>query len=279
MSAADGITSSAAAPPSDDEALSWHMVVIVPPRCDDDDDDEDAWSAASPRFCCARRNVLARRTDATTAALEADSHMRVRASGGQAVSKRASSMPLMYESVWSSGPKGTRRNEHTASHDPDACARSIATIDDSQSRGSPAPWNESWFRISDDDDVGDASSRWCCVRCEAGAAAPEEEERCVGCCSSVRAPPSSSAGRPPATTVTGLASRRSGCAASPSHLAASSSSTRWPLGNFAPSGLGGATMRGALSTCDDHRSPPTPSRHRYDRWCSLGGAAASLTPR
>jgi len=61
-----------------------------------------------------------------TIALEADSHIRVRASGGHAVSNRASSMPLMYDSVWSSGPNGTRRNEHTDSHDPDACAFSIA---------------------------------------------------------------------------------------------------------------------------------------------------------
>ena len=40
------------------------------------------------------RPPLRRRTEASTAAFDADSHMRVRASGGHAVSKRARSMPL-----------------------------------------------------------------------------------------------------------------------------------------------------------------------------------------
>jgi len=74
------------------------------------------------------------RTAASTAAFEADSHILERASGGQAVSKRASSSPFTKESVCSSGPKGTRRKLHTLSQAPFCCASPMASIVASQSR-------------------------------------------------------------------------------------------------------------------------------------------------
>lgn len=53
-------------------------------------------------------------------------------------------MPLMYDSVWSSGPNGSCSSEHADSHDPDACACGESSSQARHGRlGRPSPWQRS----------------------------------------------------------------------------------------------------------------------------------------
>ena len=87
----------------------------------------------------------ARRNAANTVAFEADSHTLVRKKGGQAVSKRASPEPSKNERQCSRGPKGTFRKSQQSCHDSDWL--SMAAIELSQSRASPAAWKERSFLL------------------------------------------------------------------------------------------------------------------------------------